>query len=92
MENTYTIEDHLTEGEKIVNNYHFYAVFTDNEEYAVRAQSGEIGRITSPPPEGFRFALAGRTWEVLRIDHRQRSLFVKRASSSSKTRSLSLLK
>lgn len=73
------------EGEKIVNNYHFYAVFTDNEEYAVRAQSGEIGRITSPPPEGFRFALAGRTWEVLRIDHRQRSLFVKKVSGRSKT-------
>lgn len=72
------------EGEKIVNNYHFYAVFADDEEYAVRAQSGEIGRITSPPPEGFRFALAGRTWEVLRIDHHQRSLFVKKVSGRSK--------
>lgn len=73
------------EGEKIVNNYRFYAVFADNEEYAVRSQSGEIGRITSPPPEGFRFALAGRTWEVLRIDHHQRSLFVKKVSGRSKT-------
>ncbi len=73
------------EGEKIVNNYHFYAVFEDNEEYAVRSQSGEIGRITSPPPEGFRFALAGRTWEVLRIDHHQRSLFVKKVSGRSKS-------
>jgi ATP-dependent Lhr-like helicase len=73
------------EGEKIVNNYRFYAVFEDNDEYTVLSQSGEIGRIISPPPVGFRFALAGRTWEVINVNHKQRSLFVKRVSGRSKT-------
>lgn len=64
-------------GEKVVCNFRFYAVFSDNLEYAVRCESGEIGSIAMPPSPGNRFALAGRTWEVLEIDDQRRSIFVK---------------
>lgn len=73
------------EGEKIVNNYRFYAVFEDNDEFSVISKSGEIGRITSPPPEGFGFSLAGRTWQVVHINHNQRSVFVKQVRGRSRT-------
>ena len=39
-------------GERIVNNYKFYAVFQENVEYAVRAGSEELGTIVKPPPGG----------------------------------------
>lgn len=64
-------------GEKIINSYKFYAVFKDSEDYTVRSDSEEIGTITTPPPIGDRFALAGRVWEVKEIDIRRKLLFVK---------------
>ena len=47
-------------GERLVNSFKFYAVFKDSEDYTVRCESDEIGTITTPPPVGDRFALAGR--------------------------------
>lgn len=64
-------------GEKIINSYKFYAVFKDSEDYTVRSDSEEIGTITTPPPIGDRFALAGRVWEVKEIDIQRKLLFVK---------------
>ncbi|MBZ5537248.1 MAG: DEAD/DEAH box helicase [Acidobacteriia bacterium] len=64
-------------GERIVRNFHFYAVFPDNEEFTVREESSEIGSIISPPPPGERFGLAGRTWEVVEIDLRRKTVFAK---------------
>ncbi len=64
-------------GERLTNSYKFYAVFKDSEDYTVRAGSEEIGTITTPPPVGDRFALAGRVWEVLELDMPRRLLFVK---------------
>ena len=64
-------------GEKIVRNYRFYAVFREEADFVVRAKQGEIGRISEAPPIGERIALAGRTWEVMDVDHRQRILFVR---------------
>ncbi len=63
-------------GEKVVQHYRFYAVFQDMEEFTVRSEQGEIGRIVTPPPKGDRFALAGRTWEVVDINPKQRTVFV----------------
>lgn len=63
--------------EKIVNHYHFYAVFKDQEEYVVRSEQGEIGRITNSPPIGSRIGLAGRAWEIKEINPRQRIIWVK---------------
>ncbi len=63
-------------GEKITSSFKFYAVFKDSEDYTVRAGSDEIGTITSPPPVGDRFALAGRVWEVEELDVKGKLIFV----------------
>ncbi len=64
-------------GERILNSFKFYAVFNDSEDYTVRCESEEIGTITTPPPVGDRFALAGRVWEVLECDIKRRLVYVK---------------
>ncbi len=64
-------------GERITNSFKFYAVFKDSEDYTVRCASEEIGTITTPPPVGDRFALAGRVWEVLESDISRKLIFVK---------------
>jgi ATP-dependent Lhr-like helicase len=63
--------------EPIVNSFRFYSVFFDEEEYVVRSQSQEIGSIQEPPPPGERFGLAGRTWEVIDIDKKDRVVLAK---------------
>lgn len=65
-------------GEKLINNFRFYAVFKDQDvDYSVRCESDEIGTITSPPPVGDRFALAGRVWEVEELDLPRKLIYVK---------------
>ncbi len=64
-------------GEKIINSFKFYAVFKDSEDYTVRCGGEEIGTITTPPPVGDRFALAGRVWETIEVDIKARLIFVK---------------
>ncbi len=64
-------------GERLLNSFKFYAVFRDSEDFTVRAGSDEIGTITSPPPVGDRFALAGRVWEVTELDLARKLLYVK---------------
>ncbi len=64
-------------GERIINSFKFYAVFKDSEDFTVRCDSEEIGTITTPPPVGDRFALAGRVWEVKEVDIPRRLIFVK---------------
>ncbi len=65
-------------GERIINSFKFYAVFKDSEDFTVRCDSEEIGTITTPPPVGDRFALAGRVWEVKEIDIQRKLIFVSR--------------
>jgi ATP-dependent Lhr-like helicase len=64
-------------GEKLLSSFKFYAVFQDSEDFTVRCESEEIGTITTPPPVGDRFALAGRVWEVLELDAQRRLVYVK---------------
>jgi ATP-dependent Lhr-like helicase len=64
-------------GERILNSFKFYAVFKDSEDYTVRCDGEEIGTITTPPPVGDRFALAGRVWEVKEVDLPSKLIFVK---------------
>ena len=64
-------------GERLLNSFKFYAVFKDSEDYTVRCGSDEIGTITTPPPVGDRFALAGRVWEVEELDIKRRLIYVK---------------
>ena len=60
-----------------MNSFKFYAVFNDSEDFTVRCEAEELGTITTPPPVGDRFALAGRVWEVLELDVARRLVFVK---------------
>ncbi len=64
-------------GERLVNSFKFYAVFKNSEDYTVRRGSDEIGTITTPPPVGDRFALAGRVWEVEELDVPRKLIYVK---------------
>ncbi len=66
--------------EKIVRNFKFYAIFPDNEEYAVWNEGLEIGSIVLPPGVGDRFSLAGRTWQVLEVDMRSKIVSVQPAT------------
>jgi ATP-dependent Lhr-like helicase len=65
-------------GERIINSFKFYAVFQDVESFTVKCEAQEIGTITTSPPEGERFALAGRTWEVIELDMKQKIIYVKK--------------
>ena len=62
-------------GERIVNNYKFYAVFQENIEYSVRTGSEELGTIVKPPPVGDKIAIAGRVWIVDEVDHKRREVY-----------------
>ncbi len=58
-------------GERVTNNFRFYATFADDEEYTVRSESEELGTIVQPPPVGERIAIAGAVWVVEEIDHKR---------------------
>jgi ATP-dependent helicase Lhr and Lhr-like helicase len=79
-------------GEKIVNNFKFYAIFPDNEEYHVKYNNQLIGTIMVPPSEGDRVSLAGRTWEIFEVDPNRRIAKVnpsKRSANASSWRGTS---
>ena len=62
-------------GERIVNNFKFYAVFQENVEYTVHAGSEQLGTIVKPPPVGDKIAIAGRVWAVDEVDHTRRDVY-----------------
>jgi len=62
-------------GERVVNNYKFFAVFQENVEYRVHNGSNELGTIVKPPPVGDKIAIAGRVWVVEDVDHQRREVF-----------------
>ncbi len=64
-------------GERLTASFKFFAVFKDAEDFTVRCGSDEIGTITSAPPVGDRFALAGRVWEVEELDLPRKLIYVR---------------
>lgn len=64
------------QGERLTKSFKFYAVFKDDEDFAVKDESKEIGTISSAPPVGDRFALAGRVWEVEDVDMTRKLIYV----------------
>ena len=62
-------------GERVVNNYKFYAVFQENVEYSVRSESEELGTIVMPPPAGEKIAIAGHVWLVEEVDHKRHTVY-----------------
>ena len=73
------------EGETIVNNYRFYAVFEDNTEYRVRDKSREIGTISGAPNLEDTIRLAGYVWRVLSVDENTRVIEVRRSMGKADT-------
>ncbi|MFT3952638.1 MAG: DEAD/DEAH box helicase [Oscillospiraceae bacterium] len=64
-------------GEKIVNDFHFLAVFKVPEYYLVKDENRAIGTVDKIFPVQTRFALAGRTWETVEINEKAKVIFVK---------------
>lgn len=62
-------------GERVVNNFKFYAIFQENEEFSVHAGSEELGTIVKPPPVGDKIAIAGRVWVVEDIDIKHHQVY-----------------
>lgn len=62
-------------GERITNNFKFYAVFQENEEFTVRSDSAELGTIVNPPPAGERIAIAGHCWLVEEVDWKRHLVY-----------------
>lgn len=69
-------------GEKIARTFKFYAIFPDNAEYSVKCGSQSIGTVMVPPNEGDRVSLAGRIWEVQRVDGDRKTVLVKATQRS----------
>lgn len=55
-------------GERVAGSFQFYSVFADSEEFTVVCGTEEIGTVQQKIPEGEKFTLAGRTWEVVEAD------------------------
>jgi ATP-dependent Lhr-like helicase len=72
-------------GERVVRDFRFLATFFDSAEWAVKNEGRDIGTIANPVRIGERFALAGRTWEVIDIVFDQRVLVVSSVKGSLKT-------
>ncbi len=65
-------------GEKIVNHFHFYTVFTIPDYYLVKDENRSIGTVDKIYPPGVRFSLAGITWETIEVNAKAKVIFVKR--------------
>ncbi len=63
-------------GEKVVNNFHFYAVFKDSLEYRVIYNANEIGTLSNAPPEKTTILLSGKAWIVTEVDLNNKTIFV----------------
>ncbi len=62
-------------GERIVNQFRFYAVFQENEEFTVRCESQELGTLVMPPPVGEKIAIAGHVWIVTELDRKRHLVY-----------------
>ena len=69
-------------GERIVNNFKFYAVFQENEEFTVRCGSEELGTIVLPPPPGEKIAIAGHVWIVEEVDRKRHLVYCEQVRGS----------
>ncbi len=67
------------DGEKVVNNYRFYATFEDERSIRVVAANREIGAINAIPEVDSSIRLAGHTWRVVRVEAEQKIVYVQRA-------------
>jgi len=64
-------------GEKVVNDFHFLAVFEVPDYYLVKDENRAIGTVDKIYPPETRFSLAGRTWETVEVNKKAKVIFVK---------------
>jgi ATP-dependent Lhr-like helicase len=64
-------------GERVVNDFRFLAVFTVPEYYLVKDENSAIGTVDKLYPPETRFSLAGRTWETVEVNEKAKTIFVK---------------
>ena len=72
------------QGERKVNNFQFFSVFSTPIEYSVREGSQEIGTVQIPYNIGQQFGLAGFTWKVIEVNESKRQIYVKKVGGISK--------
>ena len=72
-------------GEKIVNDFHFYATFNNELTYQVHDAAGEIGTVQAVPARGDHFALASRSWKVLAVDTNKQVISVEPAEGKARS-------
>lgn len=70
-------------GERIIENYRFYAVFETPEEYRIVADGKTLGAmpVTMVLYEGATIIFAGKRWRVTAIDDRVKTIEVRPAES-----------
>ncbi|CCY63067.1 dEAD/DEAH box helicase domain protein [Clostridium sp. CAG:967] len=70
-------------GERIVENYEFYAAFMTPKDWKVVCNGKEIGQISGSNllflKEGSHFLLAGKRWEILEFKNKVQTIIVKKA-------------
>ena len=71
-------------GEKVVNDYHFYATFQDQPEFQVLDKSREIGTIHTAPAVEDTIGLAGYTWRVIEVNQDKRVIYVEPVKGKAK--------
>lgn len=65
-------------GEKLINHYDFYSVFTTQVEYIVKSDNQVIGTLHHPVATGDQFILSARAWECIDLKEKSNTIFVKR--------------
>lgn len=72
-------------GEKIVENYEFYAAFATQKEWKVLYNNREIGQLSEANnlflEAGANFLLAGKRWEIIELKKANRIIIVKPAQA-----------
>lgn len=65
-------------GERLVNQYDFYAAFTSPEEYRLEAGSRTLGTlpVTLPITVGLPLVFAGRRWKVTDVDDERKVIYL----------------
>lgn len=72
---------HGVSGEQFVNHYTFYAAFATDEEYRIVANGKMLGSlpVAFTLVVGQRLLFAGKTWVVLALDEKSKTISVKRS-------------
>ena len=63
-------------GERLVNNFRFFALFETKPEYIVKTNTEIIGSTTQKQKVGSNFWLSGKCWRTLSVDDKNLSILV----------------